>query len=160
MRGYERVFSNDDEVHAQSGKYGCIGAFDVIEHIDNDSQFLAQISLLLEPGGVLVATVPAHQFLYGPYDEAARHFRRYEKSELHHKLRAAGFEVIQISYWNMSLFPVAALLRLFGTKTGGSLSPSAITDKILGWIVATEAFALRFVPLPIGLSIVFVAQRQ
>jgi hypothetical protein len=159
-RGYERVFADDEELLGASQGYGCIGAFDVIEHIEDDGQFLARLYSKLEPGGVLIGTVPAHQFLYGPYDEAAKHFRRYGKREISTKLAAAGFEVLRMSYWNMLLFPVAGLFRLFGKGSGDSLSPSAVVDTILGWIVASEALVLRFLPLPMGLSIVFVAQRK
>jgi SAM-dependent methyltransferase len=159
-RGYENVYRNDEEMLASYEQYGCVGAFDVIEHIEDDSRFLTEILSKLDPGGLLVATVPAHQFLFGPYDEAAKHFRRYSRAELERKLVAAGFDVLNMSYWNMSLFPIAALLRLFHTNTGGSLSPSPTVDKLLGWIVLFEAMLLRFLPLPMGLSIVFVAQKK
>ena len=157
-RGYENLFANADEMAASSETYGCVGAFDVIEHIEDDSRFLAQIFSKLDPEGVLIATVPAHQFLFGPYDEAAKHFRRYQMDELRKMLAKEGFEVLTMSYWNMSLFPVAALLRLLRTRTGSSLSPSPATDKILSWVVLFEATLLRFLPLPMGLSIVFVAK--
>lgn len=158
-RGYDHLFETAENMLSSSDKYGCVGAFDVIEHIEDDSGFLADVFSKLEPGGVLIGTVPAHQFLFGPYDEAAKHFRRYEKGPLQKQLAAAGFSVRSISYWNMLLFPVAALLRLFGTETGGSLSPPLVLDKILGWVVLAEALCLRIFPLPIGLSIVFVAQK-
>jgi SAM-dependent methyltransferase len=159
-RGYGNLFANDDEMLASSGAYGWVGAFDVIEHIADDSRFFAQILSKLEPRGVLIATVPAHPFLFGPYDEAAHHFRRYRKDELCKKLVAAGFEILTMSYWNMSLFPVAALLRLFRTRAGGSLSPLPAVDKILGWVVLCEAILLRYFPLPMGLSIVFLAKKS
>ena len=157
-RGYERVLADEGELLASAERYACVGAFDVIEHIEDDGGFLSRLTSRLEPGGILVVTVPAHQFLYGPYDEAAQHFRRYAKGELGRKLVAAGFEILRISYWNMALFPVAALLRLLGSESGGSLSPSPVVDKLLGWLVLGEALLLRLLPLPMGLSIVCVAR--
>lgn len=158
-RGYDNLFATAAEMLSSSDKYSCVGAFDVIEHIEDDSAFLSDILFKLEPGGVLIGTVPAHQFLFGPYDEAAKHFRRYEKGPLQKQLAAAGFAVRSISYWNMLLFPVAALSRLFRIEAGGSLSPTPFVDKMLGWVVLAEALCLRSFALPMGLSIVFVAQK-
>ena len=41
--------------------YDLIGAFDVIEHIDDDHAAVASIATRLKPGGKLVITVPAHR---------------------------------------------------------------------------------------------------
>jgi SAM-dependent methyltransferase len=159
-RGYREVFAEEKELLSSPRTYNCVGAFDVLEHIDDDSGFLTRIATKLNTSGIFVATVPAHQFLFGPYDEDAKHFRRYAKNELQQKLLGAGFDILAISYWNMSLFPVAALLRFFGSKTGGTLSPSPFIDRVLGWVVSCEAFFLRFFPLPMGLSIVVVARKK
>jgi hypothetical protein len=158
-RGYDKLFATAEEMLCSPDQYGCVGAFDVIEHIEHDSAFLADVMSKLEPGGVFIGTVPAHQFLFGPYDEAAKHFRRYEKGPLQKQLAAAGYLVRSISYWNMLLFPVAALSRLFRIEAGGSLSPPPIADTVLGWIVLAEALWLRSFALPMGLSIVFIAQK-
>jgi hypothetical protein len=36
----------------------------------------------LTPDGVLILTVPAHQFLLSYFDEASRHCRRYKLDDL------------------------------------------------------------------------------
>ena len=41
-------------------QYDLIGAFDVIEHIDDDRAAIASIAAKLKPGGKFVMTVPAH----------------------------------------------------------------------------------------------------
>ena len=45
-------------------RYDLIGAFDVIEHIDDDAAALASIATRLKPGGKFVMTVPAHQWMW------------------------------------------------------------------------------------------------
>ena len=51
---------------------------DVLEHIDNDDEFLRHTALpLLRPGGTLFFSVPAHQWLYSSHDTALGHRRRY-----------------------------------------------------------------------------------
>ena len=159
QKGYRTVFTSESELSTSSALYECIGAFDVIEHVDDDVRFLEEISKKLHMNGVLVATVPAHQFLFGPYDTAAHHFRRYGKKELRTKLEHAGFQILALSYWNATLFPVAAILRTIGAKAGGEMHSPYIIDRILGWVVMLEAFILRFLPLPMGLSLIVVAKR-
>src|SRR5206468_7025117 len=62
--------------------YDLIGAFDVIEHIDDDRAALASIAMRLKPGGKLVITVPAHPWMWSAHDVVNHHKRRYSKSTL------------------------------------------------------------------------------
>jgi len=55
---------------------------DVIEHIENDAAELQRAYKHLKKGGHLIILVPAHQWLYSPFDEAIGHFRRYNKGML------------------------------------------------------------------------------
>ncbi len=41
---------------------------DVLEHIEEDSLSLTVVSEKLKPGGNLIITVPAYQFLWGFHD--------------------------------------------------------------------------------------------
>ncbi|HEY6048907.1 MAG TPA: class I SAM-dependent methyltransferase, partial [Sphingomicrobium sp.] len=60
--------------------YDLIGAFDVIEHIDDDAAALASIAGKLKPGGKFVMTVPAHQWMWSAHDTVNHHKRRYSKA--------------------------------------------------------------------------------
>jgi SAM-dependent methyltransferase len=55
---------------------------DVIEHIENDIDEIDRASALLNPGGHLIILVPAHQYLFSPFDKAIGHYRRYNKDRL------------------------------------------------------------------------------
>ena len=63
----------------KSSHYDLIAAFDVIEHIDDDAAALASIATRLKPGGKLVMTVPAHQWMWSAHDVVNHHKRRYSK---------------------------------------------------------------------------------
>jgi len=76
-----------------------IGVFDVVEHIENDEDFLKHLHDLLEPGGMLYLTVPSYNFLWSSADIAARHFRRYNLGDLRRKLRDASFSILFASYF-------------------------------------------------------------
>ncbi|MBY0427096.1 MAG: class I SAM-dependent methyltransferase [Cytophagales bacterium] len=62
--------------------YDAIIYIDVIEHIEDDNSELALAAQYLKPGGKLIVLVPAHQFLYSPFDKAIGHYRRYNKQRL------------------------------------------------------------------------------
>ena len=110
--------------------YGLVSLFDVLEHIDDDTGTLRHIFSILEPGGVLVLTVPAHPFLFDEMDELAHHRRRYRGSELGHKLRDAGFEVRRLTHFMAPLVPLVAVRWLRarrvaadeGRRSGGGWS--------------------------------------
>lgn len=55
---------------------------DVIEHIERDAEELQRACKLLRPNGYLVILVPAHQWLFSPFDQAIGHYRRYNKHML------------------------------------------------------------------------------
>ena len=65
-----------------SKQYDSILYIDVIEHIEDDRGELARAASLIRQGGHLIVLVPAHQFLWTPFDEAIGHFRRYNRSGL------------------------------------------------------------------------------
>lgn len=62
--------------------FDCILYIDVIEHIDADREELSRAATHLAPGGCLAILVPAHQWLYTPFDQAIGHFRRYSRGSL------------------------------------------------------------------------------
>jgi len=63
-------------------KFDTIMYIDVIEHIENDSEELNRAASLLEPGGLLIILVPAHQFVFSKFDKSIGHYRRYNKEML------------------------------------------------------------------------------
>lgn len=93
-------------------KPGCIpaiGAFDVIEHIEDDVGFLRHLKDLLKPGGMLYLTVPAYNFLWSESDILAGHYRRYTLRALSTKLKTIGFEVALATYF-FRMIPIAIFI--------------------------------------------------
>ena len=74
-------------------EFDVIGAFDVLEHIDEDEEVLAAMRRALRPGGGLAITVPQHPWLWSSADEYACHVRRYKVDELRAKVLRAGFKI-------------------------------------------------------------------
>jgi SAM-dependent methyltransferase len=72
--------------------FGTVVLSDVLEHIREPGGLLAEISRVLEPGGVLLANVP---FLYGLH-EVPHDFYRYTRYALEHLNSQAGLEMVQL----------------------------------------------------------------
>jgi len=89
-----------------------IACFDVLEHIKDDASALKKIFEALKPNGILLFSVPAAPWLFGPHDKAASHCRRYSQKRIVAKIKASGLTLKTINYWNSWLFPVIALMRM------------------------------------------------
>src|SRR5215510_12694626 len=70
-----------------------VGLFDVLEHVDDDQGFVAELRRILRPGGLVYLTVPAHQWLWSITDVEAGHFRRYSTRQLRLLFVEGGFDV-------------------------------------------------------------------
>ena len=57
--------------------FDAIGAFDVLEHIEDDVAVIEEVGRALRPDGMFVMTVPQHPALWSPQDDHAYHVRRY-----------------------------------------------------------------------------------
>lgn len=148
-------------VGVRDGHYDVVGAFDVIEHIDDDSAALAAIATKLKPGGKLVMTVPAHQWMWSAHDVVNHHKRRYSKAGLKRLIDGSPLRLHTIGYFNSLLFPVAVAERLSSKalgKDGADLKlPPAPLNTALERAFAAERHLVGRVPLPPGLSLFAVA---
>jgi SAM-dependent methyltransferase len=145
-------------------KYDLIGAFDVIEHIDDDSAALAAIATKLKPGGKLMMTVPAHPWMWTAHDVVNHHKRRYSKRSLRALVEGSPLKLDKIGYFNSLLFPVAvaerAASKLRGKDNGDVKLPPAPLNAALEAVFASERYLVGRVPLPPGLSLFALASAR
>jgi len=83
----------------------------VLEHIEDDSSALRQLWRILKPGGAAVFEVPAGPHLFGAYDRALMHYRRYRLGGFCQQVAAAGFEVIYRSHLGFWIYPAFLLAK-------------------------------------------------
>lgn len=156
------------QLDLQGASFDVVLLTDVLEHIDDDSQSAVSAMSLLKPGGIVVATVPAYQWLYAPRDAQHQHIRRYSKEQFRDlwNLEAASVELL--SHYNTLLFAPAAAVRLasklFGddaAATAGDLHvPVRPVNRLLQHTMASESNLLGRVPLPFGMSLVAVVRKR
>jgi SAM-dependent methyltransferase len=92
-------------------RFDLIGLFDVLEHLPDDRQALADLRRMLKVGGALVLTVPAHAWLWSYHDLAAGHRRRYAPGDLRERLNSAGFETEYLTQYMTGMVPLIWLRR-------------------------------------------------
>jgi SAM-dependent methyltransferase len=146
------------------GHYDLIGAFDVIEHIDDDAAALASIAMRLKPGGKFVMAVPAHQWMWSAHDVVNHHKRRYSKPALRRLIEASPLVLVKLGYFNSLLFPLAVVERaaskLRGKEDADVKLPPAPLNAALEKVFAAERYLVGRLPLPPGLSLFAVAEAR
>ena len=124
-------------------EFDVIGAFDVLEHIKEDREVLAQICAALKPEGLMLISVPQHPWLWSSLDEYACHVRRYTAHDIHQKIKAAGFQVIRSTSFVTTLLPAMMISRFFQKKvTDEKFDPSAELE-IAPWLNSLFTLSLR-----------------
>lgn len=64
-------------------EYDVIFLLDVLEHIENDKDYLCEVKKrFLKRKGFLIFSVPAHRYLWSFVDELTGHYRRYSKKDI------------------------------------------------------------------------------
>ena len=147
-------------------EFDAIGAFDVIEHIEEDTQVLAQIRKALRPEGHIILTVPQHRWLWSAIDDHACHRRRYSAAEIAGKLATAGFHVVRTTSFVTSLLPAMMLSRMLPKRSGAEFDPitelkvtplmNTMFEEILNLEIAGIAWGMSY---PAGGSRLVVAKR-
>jgi SAM-dependent methyltransferase len=147
-------------------QFDAIGAFDVIEHIDEDEKVLANIYKSLRPNGRVFISVPQYMFMWSQEDDAAYHKRRYTRKELKSKLVNAGFEVEFITSFMFLLFPLMLISRMTvsGKKTAEQMTqalyPGKIMNSLLSLFAYLDVVLIRMgISLPWGGSLVVVGRK-
>jgi len=102
------------------GFFDLILLLDVLEHVADDREFLANlVSKHLSPGGKMLITVPAFQSLYSCHDTFLGHFRRYRLPGLVAVATASRLTTISSGYLFLTLLlPKLVLFKFLDAGKG------------------------------------------
>lgn len=154
-----------------AASYDIIGAFDVLEHIDQDEQVMRSVWNALRPGGLFLITVPQYPWMWSHLDEIVHHKRRYTRAELVRKLAQAGYDVEYVTSFVTALFPMMAASRMLSNARAHSsdtrkefeseVSLPAPLNAVFDLIMRVdEALIGLGMSLPFGGSLLAVARRR
>lgn len=148
-------------------RFDLVTSFDVLYALPDEVEqaSIAEMMRVLKPGGWVVVNVAALPSLRGNHSVLSSEVRRYRRPELRRKLESAGFQVTRSSYTNLSILPMIAAIRLKQRFSGHAVSeeeisiPAAPINAALSALLRMEAAALRAVNMPVGSSVLAVAQK-
>ena len=172
-RGFkDAVVSNGYTLPFATDSFDLVCLFDTIEHIPDDARIMREVARVLTPGGLVLISVPAYQFLYANNDRVAQHHRRYDRGMLRAVIEQAGLRVDRNTHTNVFLFPlilpavlgIKVIEKLFPRKLDQehtNLSwpiPAFVHDLLHGAFAAELPFSKRF-DWPAGHSIVAIGRK-
>ena len=161
------------------GDYRGFLLFDVLEHLPDDVAAMRALHarMAAEPDeknrGFVLFTVPAFSALWSPWDDMAKHKRRYTPGTARRLCEEVGFEVVRVTCFFFPLFFAAAAVKAIRLAkravVGKAIPPRALTDlsearshpalnRLMLGLLAPERRWLRIGNLPLGTSILVVAR--
>ncbi len=148
-------------------EFDVIGAFDVLEHLDEDELVLAEMYRAAKPGGGILLSVPQHPWLWSQRDEALHHKRRYTRRQLLSRVRRAGFAPARVTSFVALPFPLIAAAALANRRPRPGYDPfrelklPALLDRGLDLALSCERGTIRAgLSFPFGGSLLVVARRR
>jgi SAM-dependent methyltransferase len=143
-----------------AARFDLVLLFDVLEHIEDEGDFLQAVKFHLTDSGFLLVNVPAHSFLYSDYDRAAGHIRRYSANDLAKVMQASCFKIRAMTYWGLPLVPLLLArkgIRMQRTdgRAGFDTKGSTI-NSILSSLAKCELLPQKY----LGTSVMAVLENQ
>lgn len=156
-RCFFRVSSIED--FQASRTFDCVIATDVLEHIEDDVAAFEKLAGMVRPGGIILITVPAGQWLFGYHDVSLGHFRRYDRPMLR-KLVEPWCAVESMRYFGFSLIPVCYLYskimqRPYPVGESGDGAKNPFRTAVLRTLLQFD----KWVPAPFGTSLLMKGYR-
>ncbi|MBS3064140.1 MAG: hypothetical protein J4445_01665 [DPANN group archaeon] len=129
---------------------------DVLEHVDNDVEFLLKARELLKYNGCVLISVPSYQFLWTKNDEVRGHKRRYSKKQLKNILEYTGYRVEKMFYWNLLSVPMILGAKILGARIPHeSISESKLNNILSMYFTNIE----NKITVPFGSTLICVARK-
>lgn len=156
----------DARILPYEDEFDLIGAFDVIEHIDEDELVLNQLYGATTRGGGLILTVPQHDWLWSYADEYAQHKRRYSAKELRDKVSGAGYEILHMTSFVSLLLPAMYRSRATNKNTTADTDQTAelrlhgTVNYLFERVMDIERYLIQVgIPFRVGGSLILSARK-
>ena len=150
--------------------FDSVGAFCVIEHLEEDLIAAKHLVDIVKPGGLIFIMVPAHDWLWNNRDRLESHKRRYSKRQLSQLFESAGASVLHIDYLFFSILPLLAarsLIDIFRKRYVftdsdilASMDIHPALNLFLTYLMKLEMRIFKKRSPPIGGSLLLTAQKN
>lgn len=164
----------------QSGRFDLVTSFDVLQYVRDDAGVMREIARVITPGGGLVLTAAAFDVLRGGHAGTWPEVRRYTTTRMRSIVEESGLKIRHLTYLFATLFPAMLAVRLASRAGDGRGSsrywggasappptesdwemrvPMAPINATLSGMLAVEAALSRRMPMPLGSSVLVVAEK-
>ena len=150
--------------------FDAVGAFDVIEHLEDDLTAAKHLLEIVKPGGFVFVTVPAHKWLWNNRDRLENHKRRYSRLGLRKLFESAGATVINVDYMFFTILPlllgrtILDLVRRRDSFTPkdhqNSMNINPTVNQLLLTLTTMELKIFRRRSPPIGGTLILTARKK
>ncbi|MFM2359837.1 MAG: hypothetical protein RLY16_1830 [Bacteroidota bacterium] len=158
------VQASADSLPFETEQFDLVCAFDVIEHVKDDSKAMQEFFRVCKSTGYVCITVPAYQWLWSKHDVVNQHFRRYSSGQIFRlSNNVSSAKLIYCSYFNTVLFLPILLVRALQKIARRSRATTAHSDfetyksgslqqRFCYQLFSLELVLLRTFKLPFGVS--------
>lgn len=172
QRGFPRLLAAAlPNLPFPDAEFDVVCALDVIEHIDDDAAAVRELWRVCKPGGLLVVTVPAYEWLWSEHDDINEHKRRYTRYQLRDRLALPAGELMRLSYMNTIFAPPVMLFRLLKRFGGKKKTAPAdmksdvfpvprLLNAVQSFLFSSEGAWLRLASLPFGTSLICILRKH
>jgi SAM-dependent methyltransferase len=133
-----RTAEAGDSLPFEDGSFAAALAFEVLEHVEDDTGLLGEIARVVRPRGLLVLSTPIHAGMWSPLDDACGHVRRDAPDVLFDKVRSAGFALGGYSWSPPALRPLTSL-RVRALRSNRRLSTAFVQRWIFPFHAAYQS---------------------
>ena len=130
-----------ESMQFDSGSFDVVLMLDVLEHLDDPIKVLCIVRGWIDPGGILIVTVPAHGWLWTRFDEVNDHRTRYRRPELASELSSSGWNPTLVRYLFAALLIPKVMQLLFERLRLSSDASRPVMPR--AWVNRAAHFVLR-----------------
>lgn len=91
---HQVLFDDMTRSKLPDSSFDCVVAVEVLEHVEQDADFVSEVRRVLKPEGVFLMTTPNGDFLKIPNRDHKRHYRRHHLRDL----LARFFDDVEVEY--------------------------------------------------------------
>ena len=166
--GFATVRADITRIPFASQTFDIATSFDVLQCVEGDEAAVREMARIVRPGGAVMLTLAAFDFLHGDHAEVWKEVRRYTPARARRLLGQAGLRTERVSFTFASTFPLMLAVRVAQRMRRSFRPPRPDSDiavppapinSILSALLGAEASVARHVRMPIGSSLVVVGRK-
>jgi SAM-dependent methyltransferase len=170
-RGVEAMKADITALPFPDNSFDLVCAFDVLEHVENDSLAMKELVRVCRYDGFICITVPMFKSLWGEHDVVNGHYRRYSRDEISTLIKSQQLRTVYISYFNTILFvPLLIFRRVLSFRRSKNVKETksdfqwvrhnSFLARVLKCLFNLETYILPQKSLPFGVSLLSLSKKD